>query len=75
MKHKSLVRPFVKDVLYQVEITKFKNKETAKKLVLNRVRYLKKKPHELTYNDIMDGFSKSGIHKGAKKIKTLDKKS
>ncbi len=63
-KNTNLVLPFVWRIFYQHELKKWENQKIRNKLIQNRISYLHKKEEDLKDNELLSGFSKSGIYKG-----------
>lgn len=59
-----IVKFFQQDNFYIYEKNLWKDENIRKKIIENRVKYLNKTEEELTDNDILTGFKKSGIHYG-----------
>lgn len=59
-----LIKYYQQDTFYAHEKALWKDDDIKVKLLDNRMHYLGKKPDELTTNDILTGFKKSGIHYG-----------
>lgn len=61
---KSLILNFQSEGFFKEEYDLWRNENTRKKLVSNRIFYLKKSTNELSPLTILEGFRKSGIYKG-----------
>ena len=60
-----IIKYFQQDMFFKKEKEIwFNDPEKREKLILNRVRYLEKDESELTSDDILTGFTKSGIYYG-----------
>lgn len=59
-----IVKFFQQDNFYIFEKELWKDDNIRNKLIKNRVKYLNKSEEELTNNDILTGFKKSGIYYG-----------
>ena len=59
-----IVKFFQQDNFYFVEKELWKNPDIKNKLIKNRIKYLGKSENELTDNEILTGFKKSGIYYG-----------
>lgn len=64
LKYNELLLPFIWTIFYKKELELWKNFDIRKKLIQNRISYLNKKRDQLTDNIILQGFSRSMIHKG-----------
>jgi hypothetical protein len=64
--HKNeIIKYFQQDTFFKKEKELWKNDEKIReKLIANRIKYLNKKEDELTVDDILTGFKKSGIYYG-----------
>lgn len=60
----NIIKYFQQDNLFQRERELWRNYDIKLKLILNRVHYLNKTINQLTLNDILSGFKKSGIYYG-----------
>ena len=59
-----IVKLFQQDTFYKKEKELWKDDKIKRKLILNRMKYLDKKPEELTTYDILSGFKKSAMWYG-----------
>lgn len=60
-----IVKYFQQDTFFKVEKEIWKNDQSKRdRLIRNRMRYLNKEDSELTVDDILTGFKKSGLHYG-----------
>lgn len=60
-----IVKYFQQDTFFKTEKEMWKNDQSKRnRLIRNRMRYLDKEEFELTVDDILTGFKKSGIHYG-----------
>lgn len=59
-----IIKFFQQDSFFAVEKELFNNPDVAEKIINNRVKYLNKSKEEITDNDILTGFKKSGMHYG-----------
>lgn len=57
-----IVKFFQQNEFFKTEKNLWKDKQIQDKLIENRMKYLDKKPNELSDNDMLVGFKKSGIH-------------
>lgn len=64
IKLKQLLVPFIYQELYKKELRLLQDPIKEKEIIQNRVLYLKKLPDQLTPYEILEGFSKSMIHRG-----------
>ena len=64
LKYNDLILPFVWTIFYKKELELWKDADIRKKLTQNRISYLNKTRDRLTDKDILQGFSRSMIHKG-----------
>lgn len=64
-KNNYIIKYFQQDIFFNKEKDLWKNDEKIReKLIANRIKYLNKKEDELTVDDILTGFKKSGIYYG-----------
>jgi hypothetical protein len=64
-KNNYIIKYFQQDTFFKKEKDLWKNDEKIReKLIANRIKYLNKKEDELTVDDILTGFKKSGIYYG-----------
>ena len=63
-KYNFIIKYYQQDVFYKAELELLQNSEIFEKIVLNRIKYLSKSVDELTSEDILQGFKRSGIHYG-----------
>lgn len=59
-----IVKLFQQDAFYKKEKELWRDDKIKRKLILNRMKYLDKKPEELTTYDILSGFKKSAMWYG-----------
>lgn len=59
-----IVKLFQQDTFYKKEKELWRDDKIKRKLILNRMKYLNKKPEELTTYDILSGFKKSAMWYG-----------
>ncbi len=74
-KYTDLVLPFVWELFYKKELELWKDSSIRKKLIQNRISYLHKREEELSDNELLKGFSRSGIYKGYSSFSPLVIKS
>jgi hypothetical protein len=64
-KNNYIIKYFQQDTFFRKEKELWKNDEKIRdRLILNRMKYLNKKEDELTVDELLTGFKKSGIHYG-----------
>ena len=59
-----IVKYFQQDVFFKTEKILFQNKDIRDKLINNRMKYLNKNYDQLTVEDILYGFKRSGLYYG-----------
>lgn len=59
-----IVKYFQQDEFFKAEKILFKNKDIRDKLINNRIKYLNKNYDQLTVEDLLYGFKRSGLHYG-----------
>lgn len=59
-----IIKCFQQDVFYKNEIELFKDENVRNFIILNRSKFLKKNPEDLTSEDILNGFKRSGLYWG-----------
>ena len=63
-KYNFIIKYFQQNIFYKKEIELCQNEEILAKIVLNRIKYLNKQIEDLTSEDILQGFKRSGMHYG-----------
>lgn len=59
-----IIKFYQQDIFFKTENELFKNHDIREKLISNRCKYLSKFRNELTNNDLLLGFKRSGIYYG-----------